>query len=99
MYFIALVLENLALSSDNNEDLIYCLKVILIKLIRIYSFFFFFWQTISECLHYRTSFQIIALEPNCSDKFIIERHRVNIEGHRHFAFSQNLKDYNFIGND
>ncbi|KAG6654998.1 alpha-glucan water dikinase, chloroplastic isoform X2 [Carya illinoinensis] len=26
MYFIALVLENLALSSDNNEDLIYCLK-------------------------------------------------------------------------
>ncbi|KAL6007085.1 hypothetical protein ACLOJK_032581 [Asimina triloba] len=26
MYSIALVLENLALSSDNNEDLIYCLK-------------------------------------------------------------------------
>ncbi|KAI3887334.1 hypothetical protein MKX03_002738 [Papaver bracteatum] len=26
MYFISLVLENLALSSDNNEDLIYCLK-------------------------------------------------------------------------
>ncbi|XP_042496996.1 alpha-glucan water dikinase, chloroplastic-like isoform X2 [Macadamia integrifolia] len=26
MYFITLVLENLALSSDNNEDLIYCLK-------------------------------------------------------------------------
>ncbi|XP_027348742.1 alpha-glucan water dikinase, chloroplastic [Abrus precatorius] len=26
MYFICLVLENLALSSDNNEDLIYCLK-------------------------------------------------------------------------
>lgn len=26
MYFIALVLENLALSSDDNEDLIYCLK-------------------------------------------------------------------------
>ncbi|XP_057416065.1 alpha-glucan water dikinase, chloroplastic isoform X2 [Lotus japonicus] len=26
MYFIFLVLENLALSSDNNEDLIYCLK-------------------------------------------------------------------------
>lgn len=26
MYFIALVLENLALSWDNNEDLIYCLK-------------------------------------------------------------------------
>ncbi|XP_039032078.1 serine/arginine-rich splicing factor SC35-like [Hibiscus syriacus] len=27
MYFITLVLENLALSSDDNEDLIYCLKV------------------------------------------------------------------------
>ena len=27
MYFISLVLENLALSSDDNEDLIYCLKV------------------------------------------------------------------------
>jgi len=27
MYFIILVLENLALSSDDNEDLIYCLKV------------------------------------------------------------------------
>ncbi|KAF8390461.1 hypothetical protein HHK36_024987 [Tetracentron sinense] len=27
MYSITLVLENLALSSDNNEDLIYCLKV------------------------------------------------------------------------
>lgn len=27
MYFIALVLENLVLSSDDNEDLIYCLKV------------------------------------------------------------------------
>lgn len=27
MYFITLVLENLALSSDNNEDLVYCLKV------------------------------------------------------------------------
>ncbi|KAJ7953577.1 alpha-glucan water dikinase, chloroplastic [Quillaja saponaria] len=26
MYFISLVLENLALSSDDNEDLIYCLK-------------------------------------------------------------------------
>ncbi|GLT36600.1 hypothetical protein SLA2020_109680 [Shorea laevis] len=26
MYFISLVLENLALSSDNNEDLVYCLK-------------------------------------------------------------------------
>ncbi|XVE74996.1 hypothetical protein DITRI_Ditri12bG0062300 [Diplodiscus trichospermus] len=26
MYFITLVLENLALSSDNNEDLVYCLK-------------------------------------------------------------------------
>ncbi|GAB2280495.1 hypothetical protein Dimus_015122 [Dionaea muscipula] len=26
MHFIALVVENLALSSDNNEDLIYCLK-------------------------------------------------------------------------
>lgn len=26
MYFITLVLENLGLSSDNNEDLIYCLK-------------------------------------------------------------------------
>ncbi|XVE85121.1 hypothetical protein DITRI_Ditri17bG0066500 [Diplodiscus trichospermus] len=26
MYFIALVLENLALSSDDNEDLVYCLK-------------------------------------------------------------------------
>ncbi|KAL8150135.1 hypothetical protein V2J09_019943 [Rumex salicifolius] len=26
MYFIALVLENLALSSDGNEDLVYCLK-------------------------------------------------------------------------
>ncbi|KAI3997695.1 hypothetical protein MKX01_040668 [Papaver californicum] len=26
MYFISLVLENLSLSSDNNEDLIYCLK-------------------------------------------------------------------------
>ncbi|KAF6143727.1 hypothetical protein GIB67_030617 [Kingdonia uniflora] len=26
MYFITLALENLALSSDNNEDLIYCLK-------------------------------------------------------------------------
>ncbi|CAI0405203.1 unnamed protein product, partial [Linum tenue] len=26
MYFITLVVENLALSSDNNEDLIYCLK-------------------------------------------------------------------------
>ncbi|KAF9625316.1 hypothetical protein IFM89_021441 [Coptis chinensis] len=26
MYFITLVLENLALSSDNNEDLLYCLK-------------------------------------------------------------------------
>ncbi|KAJ4957377.1 hypothetical protein NE237_024488 [Protea cynaroides] len=26
MYFISLVLENLALSSDNNKDLIYCLK-------------------------------------------------------------------------
>ncbi|KAK2977472.1 hypothetical protein RJ640_016100 [Escallonia rubra] len=26
MYFITLLLENLALSSDNNEDLIYCLK-------------------------------------------------------------------------
>ncbi|KAL0927957.1 hypothetical protein M5K25_002185 [Dendrobium thyrsiflorum] len=26
MYFISLVLENLALSSDNNEDLIYCIK-------------------------------------------------------------------------
>lgn len=29
MYFITLVLENLALSSDNNEDLIYCLKVLI----------------------------------------------------------------------
>ncbi|KAG4921379.1 hypothetical protein JHK86_050192 [Glycine max] len=28
MYFISLVLENLALSSDDNEDLIYCLKII-----------------------------------------------------------------------
>ncbi|MQL91970.1 hypothetical protein Taro_024581 [Colocasia esculenta] len=28
IYFITLLLENLALSSDNNEDLIYCLKVI-----------------------------------------------------------------------
>ncbi|PSS28509.1 Alpha-glucan water dikinase [Actinidia chinensis var. chinensis] len=28
MYFIALVLENLALSSDDNEDLIYCLKAV-----------------------------------------------------------------------
>lgn len=27
MYFISLVLENLALSSDDNEDLVYCLKV------------------------------------------------------------------------
>lgn len=27
MYFISLVLENLVLSMDNNEDLIYCLKV------------------------------------------------------------------------
>lgn len=27
MYFISMVLENLALSSDDNEDLIYCLKV------------------------------------------------------------------------
>lgn len=27
MYFITFVLENLALSSDDNEDLIYCLKV------------------------------------------------------------------------
>lgn len=27
MYFISLVLENIALSSDDNEDLIYCLKV------------------------------------------------------------------------
>lgn len=26
MYFISLVLENLALSSDNNEDLLYCIK-------------------------------------------------------------------------
>nr|AIR93787.1 glucan water dikinase [Kalanchoe fedtschenkoi] len=26
MYFITLVLENVALSSDNNEDLVYCLK-------------------------------------------------------------------------
>lgn len=31
MYFITLVLENLALSSDDNEDLIYCLKVILLR--------------------------------------------------------------------
>lgn len=28
MYYITLAVENLALSSDNNEDLIYCLKVI-----------------------------------------------------------------------
>ncbi|GFZ08967.1 pyruvate phosphate dikinase, PEP/pyruvate binding domain-containing protein [Actinidia rufa] len=28
MYFIALLLENLVLSSDDNEDLIYCLKVV-----------------------------------------------------------------------
>lgn len=28
MYFITLVVENLALSWDDNEDLIYCLKVI-----------------------------------------------------------------------
>lgn len=27
MYFISMVLENLALSSDDNEDLLYCLKV------------------------------------------------------------------------
>ena len=29
MHYITLVLENLALSSSNNEDLIYCLKVII----------------------------------------------------------------------
>lgn len=28
MYFISLVVENLALSTDDNEDLIYCLKVV-----------------------------------------------------------------------
>jgi hypothetical protein len=27
MYFISLVLENLALSIDDNEDILYCLKV------------------------------------------------------------------------
>ena len=27
MYFISMVVENLALSSDDNEDLVYCLKV------------------------------------------------------------------------
>jgi alpha-glucan, water dikinase len=27
MYFISLVLENLALSTDDNEDILYCLKV------------------------------------------------------------------------
>jgi hypothetical protein len=27
MYFIGLVLENLALSTDDNEDILYCLKV------------------------------------------------------------------------
>lgn len=27
MYFMSLVLENLALSIDDNEDILYCLKV------------------------------------------------------------------------
>ncbi|XP_020243782.1 alpha-glucan water dikinase 1, chloroplastic-like [Asparagus officinalis] len=37
IYFISLSLENLALSTDDNEDLLYCIKVCLCKLLVSFS--------------------------------------------------------------
>lgn len=39
MYFVTLVLENLVISSDDNEDLIYCLKV---NFYFLHGYFIFF---------------------------------------------------------
>lgn len=49
--------------------------------------------------HYRTSFQILALETNCSEKFVIEKHRVKIKGVIQHCIFLKYEGVEFIGDD
>jgi hypothetical protein len=72
MYFISLVLENLALSTDDNEDILYCLKVHITicyhekkRLFRVIDFVLWIANHIYDICYFMSTILLSAYFKNC----------------------------------